>query len=299
MDNQNGKTKIREKIGLFFIKYVFNWESEQTNFKKEFEEYENTEELIAQDIVTKKKISSKNVEFAYDFAKQNYDEENKIHEAIENKANNLLGLTGISITFIFGFVGLFSDSFSNFPTLIKILLVLLYIVIVFSLFMTILLAFRVVKVGPYNFRTTNVEDISAFRSYDLENKREQILSLIKCCRFNEEISNFKATILIGAQTWFTNSFILLLCLSLILIIIITFQFSNSNNLESTTITSTITILQTSETVPNTITPMYTETLQSQKTYTPMRTSTLSISPAIQASIEAETDPTIIKSQVNN
>ncbi len=160
-------------------------------------------------------INGVKIDDALVYCKEILAAENDRGDKIENKAYNLIGVTGISTAFVTGITSLFSNRMQ--PWLFWLIIVI-YFFIVLSLTLTVLLAFRVVKVGGYKYGYPNISVVFDMGSRDLEKiKKERLAFYLDCYAKNFQIHNIKASYLIGSQIWFRNAVVLFLILALTLV----------------------------------------------------------------------------------
>jgi hypothetical protein len=218
--------KLSESIGIDLIPYIFG-----KSFKKESQIFKFNE--IKEKLLN---FSEKKVNEAILYSKEIYDSENKRLEVIENKAHNLLAVTGIATAFVIGV----SDILPSDKSLtVQIIFSFLYLIIAFSLILTILSSFRVIKVGDYKIASLEIEDVFGLStSTILFHKIDVLASYIYSYKNNEHINNKKAIFLIGAQKWFRNSIILFLIFSIFLI------STNYQNLNTFKMENEIYVVQT-------------------------------------------------------
>lgn len=161
------------------------------------------------------------LDYAIEYSETLFNREENRRETIETKASTLLGVTGLATTFVTGVVGIYPDKIFTMPTGILFAITFLYILIVFSLIMTILLAYHTIIVGRYLFTYPSIDDLLKLPAATLvEVKRERLSSIYYSYEKNTENINLKASYVIGSQLWFRNSMVLLLLLALVLAIVI-------------------------------------------------------------------------------
>ncbi|MGD0857292.1 MAG: hypothetical protein ABSA18_16085 [Dehalococcoidia bacterium] len=179
---------------------------------------------------------------ALNYTKGLFDEESARGEKIESKAFSLISVTAISAAFITGVSSLLPKGYHTIASLI--ILAVLYLLIVFSLTLTILLASKVVVVGPYKYSAPDVADVIKMNSQALlETRKERLAIYLYCCSKNNQLHNVKASYLMGAQLWFRNSIIVFLFLALILV---PFVFSNTNDNSQPLVTPTVVTIGTNQ-----------------------------------------------------
>jgi MFS family permease len=189
------------------------------------------------------------------FSKGLLDQENDRGEKIESKAQNLMGVTSIATGFIVGIASLLPEKTSQFFLWQIIIVISLYIVIVLALIFTVLLAFKVIKVGDYKFSSLDIEDVYEMKLPPLaEIKTKRLASIVYCYDHNQLIYNHKATYLIGSQKWFRNAIILLLALAFFLAFSLPWStLPTSNYIASPTPTTNVQINPSSTILPSPIT----------------------------------------------
>ncbi len=198
---------ILEILGLDLIPWVIGLQP-----KDEYTQTRYSEILAQLDGIEGKKLDE-----ALLFAKDMLEKENTRGEAIEIKAQNLLGVTGVATAFITGITGLLPEKVTDLPTWQIIMTGVIYLFVVFTLIMTILLAFRVIRVGSYKTVTPDIDDVFSMSNVTIKDSKKNLLTTyIYSYKRNQQVYNNKATYLIGSQLWFRNAIIMLLVLALML-----------------------------------------------------------------------------------
>ena len=224
------------------------------------------------------------IDEALSYCKELLDDENERGEKIENKAFNLIGVTGISTAFITGVTSLVSD---NISPLSFCLIPSLYVLIVLSLTLTVLLAFRVIKVGEYKHTRPDIADVFNMNLLKLvEIKKEHIATYLHCYARNCQVHNIKASYLIGSQIWFRNAVVLFLFLAFTLAVNISYGSTpvspSANPTISITPTETAVLPLAPATVAPTVSPTpiptHTQTMV-LPTRSPTNTATQSLLPS--------------------
>jgi hypothetical protein len=223
-------------------------------------------------------LTGNKLDDALSFCKGVLDEENERGDKIENKAANLIGITGISTAFITGVTSLISDK--AIPLLFYMIL-FLYVLIVLSLTFTVLLAFRAIIVGEFKYSYLDISDVFSMSSKDLEKiKQERLASYLYCYGRNFQVYNVKASYLIGSQVWFRNTIVLFLILALILTLSVphTTKDADISPSSNPTIVQTVTPVRLGASpfptviITSTIAPILTKTPTIELlTYTPLPT----------------------------
>jgi hypothetical protein len=196
------------------------------------------------------------IDDALSYCKELLDDENERGDKIESKAFNLIGVTGISTAFITGVTSLVTDNAS----LPFWLIPSLYILIVVSLTLTVLLAFRVIRVGEYKHTQPDIADVFNMNLLKLEDiKKRRIATYLHCYARNCQVHNIKASYLIGSQIWFRNAVVLFLLLAFTLAV----DISHDSTTVSPSANPTISTIPTGTAVftlaPIPITPTFTLT----------------------------------------
>jgi hypothetical protein len=216
-------------------------------------------------------LTGKNIEDALSYSKEMLDAENERGNTLDNKANNLISVTGISTAFATGVASLIFDK--SLPLLLWLIL-FLYIFIVLSLTLTVLIASRVVKVGEYMYAYPEISDVFAMGSQTLnKTKKDRLASYLYCYAKNYQINNIKASYLIGSQKWFRNAIVLFLILAFTLALSIPHNLNSAVNSSTSLPTITLTIAPKIFTATTRPTAIVTSTTDPMFTSTPTFEST--------------------------
>jgi hypothetical protein len=180
-------------------------------------------------------LDKKKFDDAFAYSVELLNRENDRGGTIESKAQNLIGVTGITTGFITGIASLLPEKINHLVEWQGIVILLLYILIALSLTMTILLAFRVIKVGKYKTIILDIEDVFKMQSISYEDiRKERLASIIYAYNRNQRTYDKKASYLIGSQIWFRNAIILFLLLAIASAILLPFaKTDNSSFTEAT------------------------------------------------------------------
>ncbi|MBA4320016.1 MAG: hypothetical protein C0412_16570 [Flavobacterium sp.] len=142
----------------------------------------------------------------------------------EKKAESILGMTGITTAFIVGFVNLILNKLSESTTTAAIIVVIIFVFTLVSLILSILLAFKVIKVGEYVYSNPGVNTIYSDVSINvLGIKRKRFIENNLCYYKNREINNIKGSLISWAHIWFRNGLFLLFILTLVTLLVFTKQ----------------------------------------------------------------------------
>lgn len=272
-----------ETIGIDLVPYAIGW-SKFTS-KPSFEPAK-----INGILENVQNLGSKKLDEALKYSKQLLDEEDTRGEKAENKAYNLIGVTGISAAFITGISKLIPEkSYLIPPSLSIILLSICYVLIVIGLTLTVLLASRAVLVRSYT--RPDIADIFLMKSMSIKQiKTNQLATYIYCYNKNEQIHNIKLSYLMGAQLWFRNSVVLFLILAFALIsIFIRSEIYDNSMVVINSKTPTSTLQQSPSLIPSfatsTLKPTIsysTNTPKPDKTPTPVFTFTSTTTSTLSA-----------------
>ncbi len=214
---------LADVLGLDVISYALGFKKFTSTVPFQPSKFKEIEDKVHD-------LADKKLDDALAFSKEILDGENDRGDIIENKAHNLIGVTGISTAFVTGVTSLISD---NVEPIFFWLIPVLYVFIVLSFTFTVLLASRVVIVGEYKYASPEISDVFNMRTQDLnEARKERLASYIYCYGKNFQVHNIKASYLIASQIWFRNAVILFLFLALTLV------FSVSHKLDIITVTPT-------------------------------------------------------------
>jgi len=146
-----------------------------------------------------------------------YETTNLRIDAIQQKASNLIGITGISVTLTSGLGGLLLAQSPSLRPPLPAVLAGLFALTAFSFLFAVFLALRVIAVGHHNyeFMEPSAEDIFKIPSADLSLARiEHGASLLASHLNNSRVADRKASYLIGAQLWFRNAVMLTVLVSI-------------------------------------------------------------------------------------
>ncbi len=242
--------KIDNTIGLSVIWYALGFASFNANSPFEPSKFSDIRKKLGE-------LDVDRLDNSLTYCKGLLDDENDRGETIQNKAFNLIGVTGISTAFITGISSLLPID----PQVSTIwnteLNLVLCILIVISLTLTILLAFRVIAVGNYKFAYPDISDVFTIGDEsETDYKKERLASYVYCYAKNYRTHNIKASYLIGSQIWFRNAIILFLVLSLSLTLGI---LSSARKMRNASQTPTVTAI---------ISPTVTEILTHSNTTNP-------------------------------
>lgn len=139
-------------------------------------------------------------------------DEEKRQEKIEAKALSLVSFVGLSSAFVVSLVTLLSSS--QFSEILRQRVVVVYTLVILSLFIIVVLAIKAIRVGKFSFmypQITNLwerEGMSEIGYY-----RETARILLRSYFHNHGIINDKASFVAGAQDWFRNTIILLMLMT--------------------------------------------------------------------------------------
>jgi hypothetical protein len=174
------------------------------NQKKQIVVLDDTEVISLKDISKKiARIKSENLDEAIKHSQMLYLKEEERGDTIEAKANSLIGNISISTGLITGLAGLIVVNNQIFPFFIDIVLIAIYLVIGFSIIISVLWGIRTINVGEYKYTVPDIEDVYKFDILTKEKiKREQISTYIYCCLRQRNLFNTKANRLITSQKWF-------------------------------------------------------------------------------------------------
>jgi MFS family permease len=276
--------KVIEDLGLDLFPYALGRDLLDEDDEEKLPEVE-----AKLDGLDKKKLSE-----AISHAKNLLEQENQRGDAIESKAQNLLGVTGVATAFITWIAGLLPDKVIQLPHWQIVVSVILYIAIVIALVMTILLAFKVILVGKYRTVTPDINDIFTMASIPLDDSQRSLLAVfIYSHNRNQQVYNNKATYLIGSQIWFRNAIILFLILALVMALgLLTVNF--------TPVPPSIVptqVVSPQPTITNSFTPVYTATLIPTKTNSATPTAQATLTPTITITQTPTLIPTLVPTQI--
>jgi len=154
---------------------------------------------------------------ALDFCKELFEGEEERTKTLESKAITLTGFTGLTTAFVSGFAALLLDA-EKIPCRPALtVLVVLYVLLVYSFVRTILCALRVVRVGaPYWFASPEPRDILRLKTDDLDQiRRERAVDFFHSYVRNYAINDDKAGYLISAQRGFTIGTLFLFSITMV------------------------------------------------------------------------------------
>lgn len=199
--------------------------------------------------------------------------EDEREKQVESKAFSLIGFTGLVATLIAGFSQL-SRSNNLSADVFPVLFGCLYLPMSIALLMTGLGAIKAVRVGKYNFMSPAIEDLFRLKkSRWNEVHRGYANDLIKSFVYNRHLINIKARYVSIAQNWFSYTLVLLI----LLLMMFGVQFLLSPYMPTTTPTSTPAITSTLNPTPQppaiSPTAVYTSTMRSVPSATPIASST--------------------------
>jgi len=209
-----------------------------------------------------------------------FENDDKRASTIESKAFSLMGITGIASSFIIGFAQFLLTN-NSFPSIIRIVVMVLYSLIGGSLLITLLLARKAIVIGKYNFMAPDPLDRLELKKTNRNDiYRQYAADLLRSYENNLALINDKATYVRGAQDWFRNAILLLFILSMVFTIYLLFR----PNLDVQVTPQPIPVFVVTVTSTPTYTPTYTPTLTPAptSTSTPLATPTSSIPPTLSA-----------------
>jgi len=198
-----------------------------------------------------------------ELSKLKTDEDNR-QEKIEAKALSLISFTGLSSAFVAGLVTVLGSA--QYSEVLRQRVVIVYSLLLLSLFVTVVLAIKAIRVGKFSFMFPHItnfwerEDMT-----DIEYYRDQARDLLRSYIHNRGIVNDKASFVAGAQDWFRNTIMLLMLM--IAFIVFTPSQTSSTGADSCTATPTPVYTATYTATPP-LTPTPTSTLTSPLTGTP-------------------------------
>lgn len=154
---------------------------------------------------------------ALDFCKGLFEREEERTRTLESKAITLTGFTGLTTAFVSGFAALLLDAEKIPCRPILVVLVVLYVLLVYSFIRTILCALRVVRVGdPYRFTSPAPRDIFRLKTDEIDNiRRERAVDFFHSYVKNHAINNDKAGYLMSAQRGFATATLLLFLITIV------------------------------------------------------------------------------------
>lgn len=146
------------------------------------------------------------------FCQNIFNDEEKRRSEIDSRASMLIGITGIAAGFITGFA---PASLNNapYPTALRAVIIILYVLIGSSFLITILISRRAIQMGKYEYSQPDPSDVLSLREWSQQFfYRNLAAKLLYSFERNVVLNNRKATYVIGAQDWFRNAIVLMLML---------------------------------------------------------------------------------------
>jgi hypothetical protein len=160
-----------------------------------------------------KQLGEDEIKYTVEFLKTQYQEESERQRITESKANQIIGFSAVSMSFVVAFAGLVSLG-SGVNPIIRSIITLTYCLIGLSFLITVLLALRVISISTYQH--PNLGAISEPSGQTLEKMRLNLaVSIQASYEYNHQVVNDKATYLLGAQLWLRNVIILLVSMVLL------------------------------------------------------------------------------------
>lgn len=197
-------------------------------------------------------------------------DEDKRQDKIEAKAFSLISFTGLSSAFVAGLVTVMSSA--QFSENLRHRVVIVYSFVLLSLFITVVLGIKAIRVGKFSFMFPHVTNLWEREGMnEVAYRRDQARILLRSYFHNHGIINDKASFVAGAQDWFRNTIVLLMVMTAF-IVFTPNQTSPTSTLPPTaTQTAISTIAPTaapSETATPMITPSETPTQMPSETPSP-------------------------------
>lgn len=192
-------------------------------------------------------------------------DEDKRQDKIEAKALSLISFTGLSSAFVAGLVTVLSSA--QFSEALRQRVVIVYSFVLLSLFITVVLAIKAIRVGKFSFMSPHITNLWERDGMDeIAYRRDQARTLLRSYFHNHGIINDKASFVAGAQDWFRNTIMLLMLMTAFII------FTPNQTQSTSTPTHTATQTTAPTTTP-TVAPSETSTLTPVPSETPTLTST--------------------------
>lgn len=153
---------------------------------------------------------------ALDFCQWLFDRQEERTKTLESKASTLMGFAGITTAFVSGFAALLLDA-KNIPCTLLGLLVVVYLLLVYSFVRTILCALVVVTVGPrYRFKYPASRDILGLKDNSVPKLHGQrAVDFFDSYANNRAINDDKAGYLISAQRSFAIATLLVFVVTIV------------------------------------------------------------------------------------
>lgn len=188
-------------------------------------------------------------------------DEDKRQDKIEAKALSLISFTGLSSAFVAGLVTVLSSA--QFSETLRQRVVIVYSFVLLSLFITVVLAIKAIRVGKFGFMSPYIANLWKREGMsEIGYCRDQARTLLRSYFHNRGIINDKASFVAGAQDWFRNTIMLLMLMTAFIV------FTPSQTQPAPTLPSTAT-----QTIVPTTTPTTTPSETSTATLSPSETST--------------------------
>ena len=188
-------------------------------------------------------------------------DEDKRQDKIEAKAFSLISFTGLSSAFVAGLVTVLSSA--QFSEVLRQRVVIVYSFVLLSLFITVVLAIKAIRVGKFSFMFPHITNLWEREGMnEVAYRRDQARLLLRSYFHNHGIINDKTSFVAGAQDWFRNTIMLLMLMTAFIV------FTPNQTQSSPTHQSTAT-----QTVVPTITPTAAPSETATPTLTPSETPT--------------------------
>lgn len=159
-----------------------------------------------------------NLDLKTDYLKEIDSQENSRHSSIETKTSQLIGQTGIIFTLIGLFISNYIAKFSEWPGLMRAILLGLFVVSLFFYLLTIFQATKYLNILKYKYGQRSPSTVSKkFESPDAF-KIEEIKDLLYSIERNTLVTNQKCNNLIYAYRSFKIATVTVGLLSVLLII---------------------------------------------------------------------------------
>lgn len=157
------------------------------------------------------------IEEALDFCQGLFEREEERTKTLESKAMTLTGFAGLTTAFVSGFAALLLGAEEIACKPVLAVLLVLYVLLVYSFVRTILCALRVVRVGdPYIFTSPAPWDIFRLKTDDMDDiHRERAVEFFYSYVKNHAINDDKAGYLRSSQRGFAVAALFLLLLSIV------------------------------------------------------------------------------------
>lgn len=205
---------IKTKLAAFFENTGLDWllviVDESRHFPYSKKPQQDRQDQIRSNL---EQLGEEELKYTAEFLKAQYQEENERQRITESKANQIIGFSAISMSFVVAFAEVVSLGGGGGPA-IRSLTTLTYCLIGLSFLITVLLAFRATSVSTY--QQPNLEVVSGASGQTLGKMRlDFAVSLQASYEHNHQVVNDKATYLLGAQLWLRNVIILLVSMVLL------------------------------------------------------------------------------------